>query len=604
MEAGLRGVLRHLRTLAEVRTASELGDGELLGRFAETHDEAAFTALVERHAPMVLRVCRRILGHAQDAEDACQATFLILVRNAASVRKRTSAASWLFGVAARTARRLQARRTRREWVCGAGAEPADPHADDPSWREVGAVLDEELQRLPEKYRAPLLLCYLEGLTRDEAAGRLGLSLNVFRSRLDYGRTLIRGRLTRRGITLTAAMLAGLLVPQGASAVPALLVVSTVKAAALVAAGRALPAGVVCLTERMVRSMARTKLAMTCATLLLVAGLGVGLCTVWKDAAAGEPDVPAGERAKGDKPAEAPKKPVHPMNKALEGLTKAYGLADDEVLKGFRPPHPKERRAFFRGLEEARSGEERARLKEMGFGDYEMDGNLILDWKDDRLEFGSVSFALPNKPPEGHSLEFLLRRAASIPPGDVEGDRELRWATRIAGDFVVRDGAAPKKVVPRLEEILNQEYKLPVKLTLTEADRKVYVLEGKYKFSPTTPGGAENHIELYADEPRRLPDPPGPLGSPAAEPPFKPAVAEFVHALGRFIDQRVVLGKIEGLPEHVSWTEHGLPFVMVGSEEEWEAAHAAGPVLKHVTEQTGLTVREETRRVRVLSVDRK
>ena len=112
-DGGIRAALRNLRTLAAVRMATTLSDGELLGRFVETHDEAAFTALVERHGPMVLRVCRRVLGHAQDAEDACQATFLVLVRKAASVRKRGSVASWLYGVAYRTARKLQASRARQ-----------------------------------------------------------------------------------------------------------------------------------------------------------------------------------------------------------------------------------------------------------------------------------------------------------------------------------------------------------------------------------------------------------------------------------------------------------------------------------------------------------
>src|SRR5262245_39872543 len=244
-DGGIRAALRHLRTLAAVRTSAALSDGELLGRFVHAHDEAAFTVLLERHGPMVLRVCRRVLGHAQDAEDACQATFLVLVRRAASVRQRGSLASWLYGVAYRTARKLQTNRARRErgheFREEAAAEIVE---DDPSWREVRAVLDEELRRLPEKYREPLLLCYLKGLTRDEAARRLGLCLNRLRGRLDYGRSLLRHRLTRRGVTLSAVLLAGLLAREASAGVPALLVVSTVKAAALTAAGRALPAGLV------------------------------------------------------------------------------------------------------------------------------------------------------------------------------------------------------------------------------------------------------------------------------------------------------------------------------------------------------------------------
>src|SRR5262249_43832992 len=128
--------------------------------------------------------------------------------------------------------------------------------DDSAWREVCAVLDEELLRLPEKYRAPLLLCYLEGLTREEAARRLGLSLNRLRGRLDYGRGLLRGRLTRRGVGLPAALLAGLLAREAAAAGPAPLAVTTVRAAARAAVGA--------LTEGLVRTMLRAKLNVVCA----------------------------------------------------------------------------------------------------------------------------------------------------------------------------------------------------------------------------------------------------------------------------------------------------------------------------------------------------
>jgi RNA polymerase sigma factor (sigma-70 family) len=294
---GIREAVRHLRTLAGVRTAAALSDRELVRWFAEAHDEAAFTALMERHGPMVLGVCRRILRHSQDAEDACQATFLVLARKAGSVRKPPSLASWLYGVAARTARKLRASRARRGQVPGCRAEAvADAAGDDPSWREVCAVLDEELCRLPEKYRAPLVLCHLEGLTRDEAAHRLGLSLNRLRGRLDYGRGLLRSRLIRRGVGLPAVLLAGLLARQASAAVPALLTVTTVKAAALTAAGRALPVGLVparvaALTEGMVRTMLLAKFKVA-GVVLLLAALGLGVSAVLQSLPAAEPPPPA------------------------------------------------------------------------------------------------------------------------------------------------------------------------------------------------------------------------------------------------------------------------------------------------------------------------
>jgi RNA polymerase sigma factor (sigma-70 family) len=568
---GLEVLLRRLRTLAEASAAGVRSDAELLGRFVGARDEAAFAALVERHGLMVLRLCRRILGHAQDAEDAYQATFLVLVRNAASIRKRGSLASWLFGVAARTSRMLRQSRVRNEGRAGICEGGALTPGDDPSWREVRTIVDEELLRLPEKYRAPLVLCYLEGLTRDEAAVRLGLSRSRLRGRLDYGRGLLRGRLARRGVGLSAVLLAGLLTRDASAALPALLAISTVKAAALTAVGRALPPGlvptrVVALTEGMVRTMPLIKLKGVCAALLLVAGLGVGVGAALQ---ADPADRAAGEQTKKAARADPPPKAVHPYNKALEGLARHYALPDGEVLKAFRPPHPEERKEFFRVVRPPND-------------QTEWDGNLDLNWKNGRLEFGTVSFG---NPPRGQSVASLLRTLAGILPEEVEGDKDLRWNAHVPGDFVVREGAAPAKVVARLEEILNQEYGLPVRLTLRQADRTFYVLEGKYKFTPAAAGLAENHIELYARE-----------RGPGLAPPSLPGVergaafADFVAAVGRFLDRRVVLGKTEGLPAAVSWQEN--------------PAEPFPEVLQRVTEQTGLTVREETRHVRVLIVERK
>jgi RNA polymerase sigma factor (sigma-70 family) len=202
----LSGVLRRLRSDLAAQETRGLTDAELLGRFASESDGAAFSALMERHSSMVLGVCRRVLGHAQDAEDACQATFLVLARKARSIRKTASLGSWLHGVAYRVSLRLKSAATRRPQPNSCLRDPAAADtAFVVSWQEVMQVLDEELDRLPATYRAPLVLCYLEGQTMDEGAKQLGWKLGAFRGRLQRGRDMLRKRLTRRGITLPAVL---------------------------------------------------------------------------------------------------------------------------------------------------------------------------------------------------------------------------------------------------------------------------------------------------------------------------------------------------------------------------------------------------------------
>src|SRR5262245_44501232 len=181
-------------------------DRDLHRRFVAARDEQAFTALVKRHGPMGLGVCRHVLGHHQDAEDACQATFLVLARKAASIRDGGSLVSWLHGVAYRlalAARRAAGRRRAHE----ARAEaPPQPGPDwQVAWREVQAVLDEEIHRLPAKLKAPFLLCCLEGHGRADAARQLGLKEGTVWSRLTQARERLQNRLERRGISLPAVL---------------------------------------------------------------------------------------------------------------------------------------------------------------------------------------------------------------------------------------------------------------------------------------------------------------------------------------------------------------------------------------------------------------
>src|SRR5262249_17810774 len=154
--------------------------------FVTTRDESAFAAIVARHGAMVFGVCRRVLHHRQDAEDACQATFLVLARRPAAIRKRTALGPWLHGGAFRVSCKLK-RRESRGTAETLSQDVAGASADDVSWRETRTVLDAEIRRLPERLQSPILLCYVEGKTRDEAAAELGWSVSTLRGRLDRGR---------------------------------------------------------------------------------------------------------------------------------------------------------------------------------------------------------------------------------------------------------------------------------------------------------------------------------------------------------------------------------------------------------------------------------
>jgi RNA polymerase sigma factor (sigma-70 family) len=232
--------LRHVRRLLTAPATEGLLDRQLVEAFTARRDEAAFAALVRRHGPLVLGVCRRVLGAGPDAEDAFQATFLALARNSDSIRAQESVAGWLYQVAyhvALRARGQKAARQRHERRVRC-RRPADP-LSEVTGRELLTALDDELLRLDAKHRTPLVLCYLEGRTRDEAARQLGCSVSTLKRRLEEGKERLRARLARRGLALSAALLVGGL-GEGVTtaAVPAGLAAATARAA-LLPAGRSL-----------------------------------------------------------------------------------------------------------------------------------------------------------------------------------------------------------------------------------------------------------------------------------------------------------------------------------------------------------------------------
>ena len=273
-------------------------DTDLLRRFATDRDETAFALLVERHGPLVLSVCRRVLGSLPDAEDAFQATFMVLARKAASIRDPGLLGNWLYGVASRIARKARVGLSKRQMhekqvhLLPALQAPASSDTDD-----LCPVLDEELSRLPEKYRAALVLCYLEGRTNEEAAQLLRWPTGTVKGRLARARDLLRSRLLRRGWRMTALALAAWLTASRAEAgtLPPGLAQATAHAAAGFAAGAAASAGAsaqaVRLAQSMLRSLRPTKW-LALALLLASVAIGATVALVGAGAIGGESN-PAG-----------------------------------------------------------------------------------------------------------------------------------------------------------------------------------------------------------------------------------------------------------------------------------------------------------------------
>jgi RNA polymerase sigma factor (sigma-70 family) len=314
MALALTRLLHRLHRLADPPDSAS--DAVLLDRFAHHQDEAAFAALLARHGPMVYRTCCRTLADLGAAEDAFQATFLILARRARSVHRPAALAGWLYGVALRVAvkaRKLAARRRGRETNAEA-AEPADPHPDPLAMltgRELLEALEGEVQSLPEAYRMPVILCCLEGLSQEEAAQRLGCTPGSVRGRLERGRRRLHARLARRGLTLPAALAA---VQLARASVPGALASATARAAVACAAGErgassALPATVVELAEAALPGAAVGKV-MSVAGLALILGavaLGVGA-----PARPGAKEQPAAEARQAGADAGRPKPPAGPQ----------------------------------------------------------------------------------------------------------------------------------------------------------------------------------------------------------------------------------------------------------------------------------------------------
>lgn len=290
-------VLLHIRRLIGPAESADQTDGQLLLRFAAGEEDAAFAALVQRHGPLVLGVCRRLLPSAADAEDAFQATFLVLLRKAKSLNQYGSLANWLYTVAYHLALKIRARNARREARERPIVDEPPSLADaDAGWDELRPVLDAELNRLPAKYRQAVLLCYLEGKTTEEAGRELGCPAGTIKCRLSRAREMLRKRLTRRGLSLAGAALAATLAEQATAAVPSALFKTTTQAAATLAAGNVPTAAVVSanlasLIEGALRAMRMQKLTSILLAVLTLGVCGLGIGWLAWAGGAGEPAQP-------------------------------------------------------------------------------------------------------------------------------------------------------------------------------------------------------------------------------------------------------------------------------------------------------------------------
>lgn len=333
-------VVRHVNCLFHQGTAGGTGERQLLDKFLADGDETSFEAIVARHGPAVLRVCRQLLDDPNDVDDAFQATFLILVRKGRSLHRRDALGGWLYGVAYRVA--VRARRCRRMRPAP-GSDPADlDQTGQVEQDELRETVRREVARLPEKYRIPIMLCYLEGLSHLEAAERLGWPVGTVRGRMARGRDLLRNRLVRRGVTWSA-LTTTLMTASDArsSTVPEALLESTIRAASRCvlksSLAGTLSSPAIALTEGVLTSMLWNKLKLLALAVAGTSVLTAGLAVLSRDL---PPRASAAENASGNaharngwrRPVQARPIPVARNGVALnsaDDTTKAQGATANE-----------------------------------------------------------------------------------------------------------------------------------------------------------------------------------------------------------------------------------------------------------------------------------
>jgi RNA polymerase sigma factor (sigma-70 family) len=538
----------------------DASDATLLGWFVARRDQAAFAALVRRHGPMVLGVCRRRLRRREDAEDAFQATFLVLATKAPALKRPGVLGNWLFGVAlraAREAKRSAARRRAGEERLMASLRTKSVRAEDasdPERCEILSALDEEIGRLPEKYRAAVVSCYLQGKGRAEAARQLGWPEGTVATCLTRARDLLRRRLARKGIATSVAALAVTLTPDlTAAPVPQALADSTAEAAALVAAGKpAAVAGLVseaaaALTKGVSTAMLVTKLK-AIALLLLAAVLSLGGIGATVLAAAD-----AAHRKEWRRQFDA-----------------VYRLEPGEVVKFIPAPFIPGRGDYIRNAAMHVPAPLATRDVPPSIA---MGGSLVLYWTaDGKLENRSFTFGGVN-----YTSHLAVCDLASW---EMEGDADLRRRPpALEGDWIVRESAAREERLNAVQEILRRQLNKPaLRIQKRQVVREVVVARGRLAFPPEVAAGG-NKIHATASEK------PGEGGWGSGP------LAGLLDSIGDHIG-RPVIDETESGGEQVSWTYD------MSAPEAADAAAQFRRLLANVSRRTGLRLETERRAVTV------
>ncbi len=479
------GELVHfLQRLSGSETAQGTSDAELLDRYVRSRDQAAIELLVWRHSVLVFNVCRRILPSHHDAEDAFQATFLALVRKAHAILRRGSVASWLYKVAYRVALEVRERAqkiARREMP---GSELLEVQAiADPGWNEVQPILDEEIHRLPERLRQPFILCYLEGKTNEEAARQLGCPAGTVFSRLARGREMLRQRLQRRGVALSATALAATLGQRAAEAVPAApLVRAALRFADGQAAACAVPAEVTKLAEGVLQTMFLTRLKIGALLLFVVLGLLAGGGTLLQRALTAAPPAPDQQEESAALPAaekkKEQKKPVVQVVQPTPG-----GLERVAVLPGHVRPAAQQQ------VTSAVSGYLKRLI--VGIGDRVKRGEVLAEIDAPLLQLEAKQAAVAVVVAEGQVVEAKARVATAT--AELKASHDL-IAQREA-EILSTSGnlAFVEKKFARMQQLANQ--KSVDKALVDEQQQRLHAAQGQNQKAQAALAGARSELAV-------------------------------------------------------------------------------------------------------------